>query len=158
MSYRNSVGTRLALSFAGVILVFGAAVTLSIGRLAAFDASVNDITTTELSKVEMADGWMDALSESMRHTRNMLIMDDKAQIQGEIVKVAALSDKAGQYVQGMKSAVASEQGRILLQTALDARDALKPLDEDYIRQVQSGDIKAAKETLLQKSRDRKSVV
>jgi methyl-accepting chemotaxis protein len=152
MSYRNSVGTRLALSFAGVILVFGAAVTLSIGRLAAFDASVNDITTTELAKVEMADGWMDALSESMRHTRNMLIMDDKAQIQGEIVKVAALSDKAGQYVQGMKSAVASEQGKILLQAALDARDALKPLDEDYIRQVQSGDIKAAKDTLLQKSR------
>jgi nitrogen fixation/metabolism regulation signal transduction histidine kinase len=152
MSYRNSVGTRLALSFAGVILVFGAAVTLSIGRLAAFDASVNDITTTELAKVEMADGWMDALSESMRHTRNMLIMDDKAQIQGEIVKVAALSDKAGQYMQGMKSAVASEQGKILLQAALDARDALKPLDEDYIRQVQSGDIKAAKDTLLQKSR------
>jgi methyl-accepting chemotaxis protein len=152
MSYRNSVGTRLVLSFAGVILVFGAAVTLSIGRLAAFDASVNDITTTELAKVEMADGWMDALSESMRHTRNMLIMDDKAQIQGEIVKVAALSDKAGQYVQGMKSAVASEQGKILLQAALDARDALKPLDEDYIRQVQSGDIKAAKDTLLQKSR------
>jgi methyl-accepting chemotaxis protein len=152
MSYRNSVGTRLALSFAGVILVFAAAVALSIDRLAAFDASVNDITTTELAKVEMADGWMDALSESMRHTRNMLIMDDKAQIQGEIVKVAALSDKAGQFAQGMKSAVASAQGKILLQAALDARDTLKPLDEEYTRQIQSGDIKAAKDTLLQKSR------
>jgi methyl-accepting chemotaxis protein len=152
MSYRNSVGTRLALSFAGVILVFGAAVSLSIGRLAAFDASVNDITTTELAKVEMADGWMDALSESMRHTRNMLIMDDKAQIQGEIVKVAALSDKAGQYAQGMKAAVASVEGKSLLQAALDARDTLTPLNEEYTRQVQSGDIKAAKETLLQKSR------
>src|SRR5271156_5267901 len=152
MSYSNSVGARLAFSFAGVILVFAAAVTLSIDRLAAFDASVNDITTIQLAKVEMSDGWMDALSESMRHTRNMLIMDDKAQIQGEIVKVAALSDKAGQYAQGMKSAVASAQNKILLQAALDARDTLTPLNEEYTRQVQSGDFKAAKETLLQKSR------
>ena len=152
MSYRNSVGTRLALSFAGVILVFAAAVALSIDRLAAFDASVNQITTTELAKVEMTDGWLDALSESMRHTRNMLIMDDKAQIQGEIVKVEALSDKGEQYAQGMKAAVASAQGKILLQAALDARDTLKPLDEEFNRQIQSGDIKAAKDTLLQRSR------
>jgi methyl-accepting chemotaxis protein len=152
MSYRNSVGTRLALSFAGVILVFAAAVALSIDRLAAFDASVNQITTTELAKVEMTDGWLDALSESMRHTRNMLIMDDKAQIQGEMVKVEALSDKGEQYAQGMKAAVDSAQGKILLQAALDARDTLKPLDEEFNRQIQSGDIKAAKDTLLQRSR------
>jgi methyl-accepting chemotaxis protein len=152
MSYRNSVGARLTISFAGVILVFAAAVALSIDRLAAFDASVNQITTTELAKVEMTDGWLDALSESMRHTRNMLIMDDKAQIQGEMVKVEALSDKGEQYAQGMKAAVASAQGKILLQAALDARDTLRPLDEEFNRQIQSGDIKAAKDTLLQRSR------
>jgi methyl-accepting chemotaxis protein len=152
MNYRNSVGTRLMLAFAGVILVFGVAVVLSIGRLAAFNASVSDITGNQLNKVELSHGWQDALSESMRHTRNMLIMDDKAQVQGEITKVQALTEKREKYAVDMKAAVQSAQGKALLQTALDASDALKPLDDEYLREIQAGDVKAAKDTLLQKSR------
>jgi methyl-accepting chemotaxis protein len=152
MNYRNTVGARLMLAFAGVIIVFGAAVALSIARLAAFDASVISITGPDLAKVELADGWLQNLSESMRHTRNMLIMDDKAQIQGEIGKVRALSEKRDKITDEMTAAVQSAEGKVLLQAAVEARDSLKPLDEEYLQEVQSGDIKAAKDTLLQRSR------
>jgi len=152
MNYRNSVGARLMLAFAGVIIVFGAAVALSIGRLAAFNTSVTEITGPDFAKVELAGGWMDAISESMRHTRNMLIMDDKAQIQGEIAKVRDLSEKRAKYAEEMTAAVKSAEGKALLQAALDARDTLKPLDEDFLQEIQAGDIKAAKDTLLQRSR------
>jgi methyl-accepting chemotaxis protein len=152
MNYRNTVGARLMLAFAGVIIVFGAAVVLSIGRLAAFNASVSAITGPDLTKVELADAWMQNLSESMRHTRNMLIMDDKEQIQGEIAKVRVLFEKREKIADEMTAAVQSTEGKSLLQASLEARDTLKPLDEDYLREVQSGDIKAAKDTLLQRSR------
>jgi methyl-accepting chemotaxis protein len=152
MNYRNSVGTRLMLAFAGVIIVFGAAVALSIGRLAAFNTSVNEITGPDLAKVELADAWLDGLSESMRHTRNMLIMDDKEQIQGEIGKVRTLFEKREKIADEMTAAVRSADGKELLQAALQARDVLKPLDEDYLQEVQAGDIKGAKDTLLQRSR------
>ena len=152
MNYRNSVGARLMLAFAGVIIVFGAAVALSIGRLAAFNTSVIEITGPDFAKVELAGGWMDAISESMRHTRNMLIMDDKAQIQGEIAKVRDLSEKRAKYAEEMTAAVKSAEGKALLRAALDARDTLKPLDEDFLQEIQAGDIKAAKDTLLQRSR------
>jgi methyl-accepting chemotaxis protein len=152
MSYRNTVGARLMFAFAGVIIVFGAAVTLSIARLAAFDVSMNEITGPDLSKAEVAGEWLDALSESMRHARNMLIMDDKAQIQGEIAKVRDLSEKQAMYAETMTALVDSAEGKALLKSALDARDTLKPLDEEYLRQIDSGDIKAAKDTLLQRSR------
>jgi methyl-accepting chemotaxis protein len=152
MNYRNTVGARLMFAFAGVIIVFGAAVTLSIGRLAAFDASMNEITGPDLAKAEVASEWLDALSESMRHTRNMLIMDDKAEIQGEIAKVRALSEKRAMYAETMTAMVESAEGKALLKVALDARDTLKPLDEEYLRQIEAGDIKAAKDTLLQRSR------
>ena len=152
MSYRNSVGTRLALSFAGVIIVFGAAITLSIGRLAAFNGAVSDITHNQLAKLETADAWAANLSESMRHTRNTLIMDDKAQIQGEIVKLRALSEKRDQLAEKMTGLVESGEGKAMLKTALDASTTLKPLDEDFQREVQAGDFKAAKETLLERSR------
>jgi len=152
MNFRNSVGARLMLAFGGVIVVFGAAVGLSIGRLASFNTAVNDITHNQLAKLETADAWAASLSESMRHTRNMLIMDDKAQIQGEITKVHALSEKRDQLAQKMASLVESAEGKAILQTALDASATLKPLDEDYERQVQAGDFKAAKDTLLERSR------
>jgi methyl-accepting chemotaxis protein len=152
MNFRNSVGARLMLAFGGVIVVFGAAVGLSIGRLASFNTAVNDITHKQLAKLETADAWAASLSESMRHTRNTLIMDDKAQIQGEIVKIHALSEKRDQLAQKMIGLVESAEGKAMLQTALDATAALKPLDEDYLRQVQAGDFKAAKDTLLERSR------
>src|SRR6266478_3652562 len=152
MNYRNTVGARLMLGFVGVIIVFGAAVALSIGRLAAFNTSVTEITGPDFAKVELAGGWMDAISESMRHTRNMLIMDDKAQIQGEIAKVRDLSEKRAKYAEEMTAAVKSAEGKALLRAALDARDTLKPLDEDFLQEIQAGDIKAAKDTLLQRSR------
>src|SRR5271163_3639594 len=152
MNYRNSVGARLMLAFVGVIIVFGAAITLSISRLAAFNGAVSDITRLQLAKLETADAWAASLSESMRHTRNMLIMDDKTQIQGEAVKIHALSEKREQLAQKMTTLVESAEGKAILHTALDASETLKPLDEEYLRAVQAGDFKAAKDTLLERSR------
>ncbi len=82
----------------------------------------------------------------------MLIMDDKAQIQGEIDKVGALAEKSAQYADAMATAVQAPEGKALLQEALDARSNLVPFDQEYLRQVNAGDIKAAKETLLQRAR------
>jgi methyl-accepting chemotaxis protein len=152
MSFRNSVAARVMLSYAGVIIVFAAAVGLSIARLAIFNTAVSEITGPEFTKVETADAWVASLSESMRHTRNMLIMDDKVQIQGEIDKVGALAAKSAQYADAMAAAVQSPEGKALLQEALDARTNLVPFDQEYLRQVNAGDIKAAKETLLQRAR------
>ena len=152
MNFGKSVGTRLMLAFAGVIVVFSVAVVLSISRLAAFNASISDITTRQLDKVLLAQSWQDAISEGMRHTRNLLIMDDKAEIQNEIAKIRALSEKRAKVAEQMTAVVQSAEGKALLKDALDARATLTPLDEEFLRQVQAGDIKGAKDTMLTKSR------
>ncbi len=152
MNYRNSVGTRLLLSFAGVIIVFGAAVTLSLVRLADFKDAMTEITGPLLVKVETADAWASTVSESMRHARNMLIMDDKAEIAGEVVKFAALTQKGQEYADTMAATVKSAEGKAMLAAVTEARAALLPLDQEFINQVNAGDTKGAKEILLQKSR------
>jgi methyl-accepting chemotaxis protein len=152
MSFRNSVGARVMLSYAGVIVVFSAAISLSISRLATFNTAVSEITGPQFRKVETADAWVANLSESMRHTRNTLIMEDKSQIQGEMDKISALADKSKEYVASMTADVRSPEGKALLQEALDARANLIPFDQEFIREVNSGDVKAAKETLLQRAR------
>jgi methyl-accepting chemotaxis protein len=158
MNFGKSVGTRLMLAFAGVIIVFSVAVVLSISRLAAFNASISDITTRQLDKVLLAQTWQDAISEGMRRNRNLLIMDDKAEIQNEIAKIHEVADKRAKAADAMAAAVQSAEGKVLLKEALDARAALTPLDDEYLREVQAGDIKAAKDTLLQKSRPAQAAV
>jgi methyl-accepting chemotaxis protein len=152
MSFRNSVGTRLMLAFAGVIAVFGFAVSLSIGRLATFNTTVSEITGPEFTKVETIESWADSLSESMRHARNMLIMDDKTQVQGEVAKVGELAEKTNRYADKMITDVQSAEDKALLQEVLDARTNLAPFDQEFLRQVNAGDFNAAKATLLQRSR------
>src|SRR5882757_1893658 len=152
MNYGKSVSARLILAFAAVIIVFGGAVALSIDRLAAFNAGVRDLTGPELMKVETADAWLTSIAEANRHTRNMLILDDKVKIQAEIDAVRELAKKRQQYADTMKAAVHSVEGKALLQTALDSRETLKPLEEEYLRQIEAGDFKTAKDTLLERVR------
>jgi methyl-accepting chemotaxis protein len=152
MSFRNSVGTRLLLSFAGVIIVFCIAVGVGLSRLANFNAALGEISGPLLVKVEATDDWAATISESMRHARNMLIMDDKAQIQGEIDRFAELTRKSQEYADTMTATVKSAEGKALLSAVMEARATLLPLDQEFIRQIQAGDAKGAKDTLLEKSR------
>ncbi len=140
------------LSYAGVVTVFAVAVALSIGRLTAFNTAVREITGPEFYKVETADAWAANVSESMRRARNMLIMDDKTQIQGELESVRILNEKAQEYSDAMVARVESARGIALLKEASDARANLVSFDQQFLRQVNDGDFKAAKETLMQRAR------
>ncbi|SRR5579859_151577 len=151
MSFRNSVGARVMLSYAAVIVVFAAAVSHSIGRLAMFNTAVREITGPQLTRVEIADAWGDNTSEAIRRTHDMLILDDKSRIQGEIDEVAKLAEKSKGYGEAMLANASSAQDKALVQEVLDARTALAPLDAQYLRQIGAGDFKSAKETMLQRT-------
>ena len=152
MNYRHSVGARLLLAFGLVIVVFGAGLALSIARLSAFNTAVGEITGPEIMKVEAADQWAITVSESMQHMCNVLLLDDKAQVQAEIDAARALGDKKKQHADTMIANLKSAEDKALLQVALDARAILVPLDAEFLRQAEAGDMKAAKETLFQRSR------
>jgi methyl-accepting chemotaxis protein len=146
------VSARLIFAFGGVILVFGIAVTLSINHLATFDDTVGRITGPMLAQIETADAWSASVSESMRHARNMLIMDDKSDVQGQIDRINELDAKDDEYARQLAAGPQSEHSTELLQKALAARAVLAPLNRDFMRQVSAGDIKAAKVTLLTTTR------
>jgi methyl-accepting chemotaxis protein len=152
LSFRDSVSARLMFAFAGVIAVFGIAVTLSIHRLAKFNDTVGRITGPLLAQIETADAWSASVSESMRHARNMLIMDDKSDIQGQFDRINELDAKDDEYVRQLSADLQTEQGKALLQETLAARAALAPLNRDFTRQAIAGDVKAAKVTLLTTTR------
>ena len=152
ISYRNSVVTRLVYAFAGVILVFGIAIALSIARLASFNRTVGQITGPMLVEIETTESWAANVSESMRHSRNALLMDDRKDVLGQLDKIKELEMQDDEYVRTLSSGQQTTQGNALLQTIIAARQTLAPMNDDFTRQVVAGDIKAAKQTLLNTTR------
>jgi methyl-accepting chemotaxis protein len=152
MSYRNSVGTRLVYAFTGVILVFGIAIALCIARLATFNGAVGRITGPMLVQIETTESWAANVSESMRHARNTLIMDDKKDIEDQLQKIKELDTQDEEYARTLSAGSQTSQGKALLQTALAARQALIPMDHEFARQILAGEFKSAKETLLNTTR------
>ena len=152
MIHRKSVGTRVTLAFALVIVVFGGAVALSIARLASFNTGMELVVGRKVAKVENVDQWSISLLQSMSHTRDVLLLEDKAEIQNEIKAARAAGELRKKYADDMVALVRSVEGKALLQAALDARSLLVPLDEEFLRQADAGDIKAAKDTMYQRLR------
>lgn len=152
LSYQSSVRARLAYAFAGVILVFGIAIALCVARLASFNQGVGRITGPMLEQIETAGAWAQDVSESMRHARNMLIMDDKSDIQAQLDKINELTTEDDQYIRILSESVQSAEGKALLKETIAAREALAPLERDFARQVLAGDLKSAKQTLLTTTR------
>jgi methyl-accepting chemotaxis protein len=152
VNLRNSVASRLLGSFGAVIAVFAMAIILSIARLAAFNDAVSAITGPQLTKVEATDSWSLSIAESMSHMRSLLILDDKAKIQAEIEKIRVLGEDRKGDADAMVASVRSPEGKALLQAVLDAREKLVPIEASFLAQVQAGQIREAKDTLLERAR------
>jgi methyl-accepting chemotaxis protein len=152
MSFRNTIGARLALAFACVIIVFVAAVVLSIGRLSAFNAGVSQITGPGLTKLEMANAWSIRLLQTARHTGNMLILDDKNKIQAEVDAVMEDKLQRKAYRVALTAISSSAAETAALQAVADSRVVYVPLEEEFLGDVNAGQLKDAKEVLLERAR------
>ena len=147
-----SVSTRLILAFGAVIAVFGVALTLSIVRLGSFSDSASIVTGPELTKLQTVTAWQFNIDDSMRRTRNMLIFDDKAKIQEEIEVVKNTFDKRKEYADALTASLSSPEAKALLQTIFEARAINTPLEHEFLEQVEAGQIKDARQMLLQRVR------
>src|ERR1700738_1403938 len=93
---RLSLRSRLLLAFATVMLILSAAVVIAMLRLSDFNREVHAVTNDRLPKLETAQKWVVQLLETARHTRNMLILDDKAKIKSELDAVGENKRLGGQ--------------------------------------------------------------
>src|SRR5450631_2648251 len=153
MNIRNlKVAARLFLGYGTVAVIFGGALGISIQRLTEFKNEVHGLTNDRVPKLEQTDDWTIRLLESARHTRNMLILDDKEKIQKELDAVQEDKAKRKEYMALLTASAVTTEEKAALQVVIDARAAYVPLEEEYLRQVAAGQIKEAKETLLTRAR------
>jgi PAS domain S-box-containing protein len=149
MNIRNlKVATRLFLAFGAIAVIFGGALGISIKRLTEFKNEVHNLTNDRVPKLEQTDDWTIRLLETARHTRNMLILDDKEKIQKELDAVQEDKAKRKEYMALLTKSAGTTEEKAALQAVIDARAAYVPFEDEYLRQVAAGQIKEAKETLL----------
>jgi methyl-accepting chemotaxis protein len=153
MNIRNlKVAARLFLGYGTVAVIFGGALGISILRLTEFKNEVHGITNDRVPKLEQTDDWTIRLLETARHTRNMLILDDKEKIQKELDAVQEDKAQRKEYMGLLTASAATTEEKAALQVVIDARAAYVPLEDEYLRQVTAGQIKEARETLLARAR------
>ena len=149
MNIRNlRVAARLFLAFGAMAVIFGGALGISILRLTDFKHEVHGLTNDVVPKLELTDDWTIQLLETARHTRNMLILDDKEKIQKELDAVMEDKDKRKGYRKLLVESAVTTEEKTALQLVLDARTAYVPVEDEFLRVVTAGQIKEAKETLL----------
>ena len=71
MNLRNlSVSGRLALAFAAIIAVFGAAIALGLYRLSSLNDAMSAITNERMAKLVLAEDWITDVNKIMRHAQH----------------------------------------------------------------------------------------
>jgi hypothetical protein len=73
------------------------AVVIAILRLSQFNGELHGVTNDRLPKLDTTQKWLVQLLETARHTRNMLILDDKAKVKSELEAVAENKRLRAQY-------------------------------------------------------------
>ncbi|KLU20652.1 chemotaxis protein [Caballeronia mineralivorans PML1(12)] len=146
------VVTRLSTGFGTVLLLLITIVGIGVGRLSTFDDTVRQLTSEHIPKIVIANDWIVRVLETARHTRNMLILDDKAAIQKEIEGVYNDKKARREYMEQLQKTVDSGKESALLQAVIDARARYTPHEDEYLKLIAAGQIVTAKAVLLEKAR------
>src|ERR1700733_4082038 len=149
---RLNLRAKLLLAFATVMIVLAGAPFVATQCLVDFDQAVHQITDERLPWLEMVHAWVVEVLQTARHTRNMLILEDKAKIQDELDALVESKRLRARYMDELEAAVDTPAERSLLQAVVDARAAYVPSEDDYMRMVSANQLKEAKELLLGQTR------
>ncbi|MGA2190944.1 MAG: methyl-accepting chemotaxis protein [Steroidobacteraceae bacterium] len=148
MKIRNlPVAVRLSSAFGIIALIFGTALGIGILRLTEFRDAVHVLTNNRVPKVVQIDDWSIQLLETARRTRNMLIYDDKGEIQKEVAAVQEARTKCQQYMDSLLASAGANE-KAPLKVIGDARDRYTALENLYLQLIDGGQIKEAKDILM----------
>jgi methyl-accepting chemotaxis protein len=143
---------KLLLAFAIVMALLSIALVTSMQRLAHFRQEVHTLTGNNLPKLETTHAWVVQLLETARHTRNMLIIDDKQKVNSELDAVVENKRLRKAYQDQLTAVVSEGEEHALLEAVVDARALYIPAEDEFLRQVAAGQIAEAKSTLLDRAR------
>ena len=145
---RMTVGVRLGLGFALVILLLAASMTISINRLQSLGASVEDFAQGRVPKLVQSGKVVETLLQNARLMRNVLILDEEEKIKSAIADVSRNELTVKEAIDPLEKLISGETERNLFQDVVAARAEYDPLEDKFLALAKKGDYSGAKDEML----------
>jgi methyl-accepting chemotaxis protein len=142
-----SIGTRLYLSFGVVASLMLVLSILTFTRVTSLAEDVELTSHDRYPKVALAEGIKDESNEIAKAMREMLILEDPAQIQQQAAHVANSAKKIASNVTALEQSIVSEQGKAKLKALQAARTRFAEVRDAFVKTALE-DKAAAREMLI----------
>ncbi|RQO61872.1 hypothetical protein DBR47_07055 [Paucibacter sp. KBW04] len=151
-SEKFSFKTQLFGLLALLLLLMASSVGVALRYLDVQNDKNDYVTDVVAERVIVAQQWITSLLESARHIRNTLILDDPALISKELVGLRGEIQERKNHLAALKQLSHDEASRRMFERIASAREIYLPLEQDFVRLIETGQFKAAKQQLLEAAR------
>jgi methyl-accepting chemotaxis protein len=132
-----------------MVLIMAVLGNIQIGRLT---DNISAIQNGWAPQTALANEWIITLLQDARHTRNMLILDDKGKIAEEVDAVKKDKATRAELLEKLQKLVREGKEKELFQNIVDTRAAYVTPEDEYLKLVGESDLVKAKSVLLDQAR------
>ena len=137
------IGVRLMGAFAAVLLLMVVVAMVSLVRMGALSDGIMDMANDKFPKTVWANNIIDAQNEVARINRNLLLLNDPAEMEKQRARRDEARKKITENMQKLEDTIKSEEGIRLLNTMKEARNAYVSVMEKHIELNKNGEREAA---------------
>ncbi len=148
------IGTRLGAAFGLITLLMVSLALLAGHSLSGVRGDMDSVVHDLYIKVKLVASIGSDVNLQARAVRNLVIMESPAQREQEVQALMASRERLAKSYEALEARVHTAQGHALFKHLQDERRTYLDAQNDFLKLVQSGDIAAARQALLDTLRPR----
>jgi methyl-accepting chemotaxis protein len=142
------IRSRLALAFGAVLLLSMLSSGLALVKLSRIEANLEDIVQDNNVKLKLGNDMSDSIHVVARVMRSLMVLDDPAQKQHELGKIAKAREDYDRHWAKLGQLSGSEAGMAIRARIAEARDRARPLNSRVIELGMAGQVAQARSLLM----------
>jgi methyl-accepting chemotaxis protein len=144
--------THLALGFGLVIALLVVLSVVNLMRINQLGATVEDLASSRAPRLVAGGKVIETLLQSARQMRDVLVLDDEAQVKREIAGIRRNSQLTKVFLDQIEKTLRDQSEIDVFRTISEARAQYLPHEEEFLKHAERGDYASAKDVMLQRVR------
>jgi methyl-accepting chemotaxis protein len=148
MAFRMNTRTRLIAGFGLMIALMIGLTVIGMVSVTSLGSSVEELASVRVPKLISAGKSIETLLQTSRQMRNVLILDDEAQIKTELSEIRTNNEVLQDQLEELGKMVEGDTETHLYKAVVAARTAYNPYEANFLRVAEKGDYSTAKDIML----------
>ena len=144
--------THLALGFGLVIALLVVLSVMNLTRINQLGGTVEDLASSRVPRLVAGGKVIETLLQSARQMRDVLVLDDEAQVKREIAGIRRNSQLTKVFLDQIEKTLRNQSEIDVFRTISEARAQYLPHEEEFLKNAERGDYSSAKDVMLQRVR------